>query len=192
MLFRSLIHIIKLIFSEDVDENRLKRLIENTSGFHSEEVKKDIADVKSKLNADLSKQEKLSGLFSENLLAMEAYKKQIIPLREEEEELKSRIKKMELRLIERERSKEYIKLLETVANHFEDLKTQTNLSGKKWLLKLVFKSIRIDNGKIKKIELYEPFKGLYEGVKIKCQLQEIQGVPAIEGSVSTLLPTDVK
>ncbi|MFH1507074.1 MAG: recombinase family protein [Candidatus Omnitrophota bacterium] len=185
-------NIIKLIFSEDIDENRLRRLIENTSGFHGEEVKKNIADAKLKLNVNLSKQEKLSGLFSENLLAMEVYRKQIIPLREEEEDLKSKIKKLELRLIERERSKEYIKLLESVASHFDDLKTQANLSGKKWLLRLVFKSIKIDNGRIKKMELYEPFKGLYEGVKIKCQLQEIQGVPAIEGSVSTLLPPAVR
>jgi hypothetical protein len=55
---------------------------------------------------------------------------------------------------------------------------------------LVFKSIRIDNGKIKKMELYEPFKGLYEGVRIKCKLQEIQGLAITGASVSTLLPTD--
>ena len=38
---------------------------------------------------------------------------------------------------------------------------------KKMLLKLIFKFIKVENGKIKEYQFFEPFKTLYEGGKLK-------------------------
>jgi hypothetical protein len=59
------------------------------------------------------------------------------------------------------------------------------VTGRKGPLLLVFKSVRVENGKIKSFELFEPFRSLYEGVNIQCQLMEIQRIMIIPESVST-------
>ncbi|MBU0477020.1 hypothetical protein KKC91_00410 [bacterium] len=146
----------------------------------------------SRLDANLLKQEKLSGVFSDGLLAIEAYRKQIIPLRDEERDLKARVKRFELSLIEKERSEEYKKLLESIVNHLDTIEADLDIAGKKGILRLVFKSIRIKNGRIKDFELYNPFKSLYEGVNIKCQLKETEQVMTIPESVSTYALSDVR
>ena len=184
--------IIEVMFSEDIDEARLRNLIEASSCSYSEDVENEMAGAGQELEQNLLKQERLSGIFAEGMLAMEAYKKQIIPLRERESDLKMRVKKLELTLIERERSEEYLKLISAVKNHFDTTNEKMDLVTRKGLLKIIFKSIRIDNGRIKGFELYEPFKSLYEGVRLEWQMQEIQAVAAKRASVSTLLPTDVK
>jgi site-specific DNA recombinase len=181
--------IIEIIFSEDINEARLQGLIRNSSGFQSEDAEKEIAEEKAKLNFNLLKQERLSKVFSEGLLALEVYRNQILPLREEEGQIKAKIKKLELKLIEREKSEEYLKILKDVVNYLDYIKSQPSPKGPKWLMRIIFKSIIVEKGRIKSFELYEPFKGLYEGVKIKCQLQETQRVVTIPESVSTSLPT---
>ncbi|MDP8215992.1 MAG: recombinase family protein [Candidatus Kaelpia imicola] len=177
--------IIETIFAEDIDEARLRGIINDSESSCDEDVKEKIADIKAKLSINLSKQERLGKVFSENLLAMEAFKNQILPLREEEKELKLKIKKLEFSLIEREKSKEYRKLLQTVIDHFDAIKSGLDIAGKKGLLRLVFKSITVENRRIKKFELYQPFKGLYKGEDIKCQLTENKRVAIIPESVST-------
>ena len=67
-----------------------------------------------------------------------------------------------------------------------------HIQGKKGLLRLVFRSITVKDGRIKKFELYQPFKGLYKGEDIKCQLTENKRVMAIPESVSTCGLSDAK
>jgi len=184
--------ILDIIFSEDINEARLQGLIRNSLGFQSEDTEKRIGEEKAKLNSNVLKQERLSKVFSEGLLALEAYKNQILPLREEESEIKRRIRRLELKLVEREKSEEYMKMLKDVANHLDYVKSQSDEISQKWLMRIVFKSITVDKGQIKDFELYEPLKSLYEGAKIKCQLRETQRVVKIPESVSTSLPLAVR
>jgi hypothetical protein len=44
-----------------------------------------------------------------------------MPLRDEEKDLKARLQKLKVALIEREKSEEYQKLLKAVVNHFDDV-----------------------------------------------------------------------
>ena len=69
-----------------------------------------------------------------------------------------------LSLVEKERSEEYRKLLSNVVSHFDTIENRLDIVGKKGILRLFFKSITVKNGRIKKFELYEPFKSLYERV----------------------------
>ena len=122
---------------------------------------------------------------------MEAYKPQIMPLRDEEKEIKGKIKKLELKLVKKEQSKEYQKLIETVLNHADTINT-LDISGKKGLLKLVFKSITVEGGRLKDFELYEPFKSLYKGEGLKCQTKEKQEIVTIPESVCTYALSDAR
>jgi len=42
-----------------------------------------------------------------------------------------------------------------------------------------------EDGKIENFELFEPFKSLYEGAEIECQLKEAKGLPVIPENVCT-------
>jgi len=184
--------IISAIFEQDIDDVRLLNLVRNSSLSHSEDIEKEMGEQKLKLEENLLKQEKLSKIYSEGLLAIEVYKKQIMPLRDEEKGIKSSIRKLELSLIERERNEEYLRLIKDVASHFETTDEKMDIVSKKGLLKILFKSIKIDNGRISDFELYEPYKSLYKGVPAKWELQENQILMTERANVSTLLPTDVK
>ncbi len=184
--------ILETIFAGDIDETRLKLLAERSSGEYSENIRQDISEIKSKLDENLKKQSRLSEIFTEGLLAKESYKEQIIPLRDDERDLKRKIKRLELTLIEKESSKEYKNILKSVIQHVDSIKTGLDITGKKGLLRLVFKSISVENGKIKNFGLYEPFKSLYEGVQIQCKNEINQAVLTIPESVSTCVPSDAR
>lgn len=185
--------LLEFMFSDkDVSEARLLKLIAGNSRNHDENLETEINSMKEKLKGNLLKQERLSGIFAEGLLAMEAYRNQIIPLREEEETLRADLKRLELKLVQRERSQDYQKVLQAVISHIEMLRGESDLIAKKGLLRLVFKSITIDNGRIKNFELYEPFKSLYFGEGLKDE--EFSQLFAIEedACVSTLSHTAAK
>ena len=63
-----------------------------------------------------------------------------MPLRDEEKDLKTKLQKLKVALIEREKSEEYQKLMKAVVNHFDDVMENLDIIGKRGLLKLVFKS----------------------------------------------------
>jgi site-specific DNA recombinase len=184
--------IISVIFDQDIDDARLFNLVKNSSHSHSEDSEKQLGEAKLKLEENIIKQERLSSIFTDGLLAIEAYKRQIIPLRDEEKEIKGKIRKLELSLIERERNEEYLKMIRDVVNHFQSINERMDFVSKKGLLRMLFKSIKIDNGRIKSFELFEPYKSLYEGARIKWEVQENQILTTERASVSTLLPTDAK
>ena len=83
-------------------------------------------------------------------------------------------------------------MIKDVVNHFQSINERMDLVSKKGLLRMLFRSIKIDNGGIKSFELFEPYKSLYEGARIKWEVQENQILTTERASVSTLLPSDVK
>ncbi len=183
--------ILETIRLEDINEALRTSASSNNITEANEEVIDKIHELKMDLAKNLKKQERLGKIFTEGLIAMEAYKPQVIPLRDEEKEIKGKIKKLELNLIERERSEEYKKLVTAVIEHIDAVRNM-DIAGKKGLLKIVFKNIIIENGKITDFELYQPFKKLYEGAAIKCQMQEIKELMTIPECVCTCVLTDAR
>jgi len=84
-----------------------------------------------------------------------------------------------------------MKIRESGINHIDHVK-DLDIAGKKGLLKLVFKNIKVLDGRLKSFELYEPFKSLYEGEQIKCQTQENKTLLTIPESVCTYVLSDVR
>ncbi len=108
-------------------------------------------------------------------------------LREEEQRLKKTIGNLETRLVEREQSKDYLMFLQKVFDSFDETKKDLTVKQKKDLLRVVFRWIKVDKGKVVDYELYEPFKLLLakEEGKNLWQLQAIQEVVA-SGSQSCI------
>ena len=97
-----------------------------------------------------------------------------------------------MRLIEKEESKDYNNLLQSVLENFSETKEALTIGEKKALLRLVFRKIDITDGKITGYELYEPFKTLLSEVEVECQLREIQEVPGQPDAVCTYARSDVR
>lgn len=182
-----------ILSSPALKGKEIENIIAAANSVHNEDIEKEMVEWKVRLDVNLAKQQRLSQIFTDGYLAMEVFKKQIEPLRNEEREIKERLQKLKVALIEREKSSEYLNLLKAVVNHFDYLENEVDIAGKKGLLKLVFKSFIIKDGKIKSFELFEPFKGFYKRrVEFKWEMemqevQENQWVAKEEGSVSQLL-----
>lgn len=61
-------------------------------------------------------------------------------------------------------------MLKRVIENFEETRNNVDIVAKKELLQLVFKKITINDGKIEKIELFEPFKRFYK--ELKCSITQ--------------------
>jgi site-specific DNA recombinase len=185
--------IIDVVLSNpELDEKRLDNLASILSTSRNDEIEKDISEIDKKLKGNISSQEKLGKAFSDSLIAHEAFKNLILPLRDEQREFEENRQRLKLSLIEREKSEEYQRMLKAVINHFDFIKEDLDATGRKGLLRLMFKRIVIANCKIKEFELYEPFKSLYEGRGIKWEVIENQRVMENPGCVSTYALSDAK
>lgn len=183
--------IIDVVLSNpELDEKRLDNLASVLSTSRNDEIEKDISEIDKKLKVNIASQEKLGKAFSDSLIAHEAFKNLILPLRDEQKAFEEKRQRLKLSLIEREKSEEYQRMLKAVINHFDFIKEDLDATGRKGLLRLMFKRIVIANCKIKEFELYEPFRSLYEGRGIKWEVMENQRVMANPGCVSTYALSD--
>jgi len=112
-------------------------------------------------------------------------------VKNEEVDLKDKITKLELNLIQKERSNEYRELLKTVLDRslVKSKNSKLDILGKRDWLKITFKYIKIEDGKLRDFELYQPFKSLYEGREIIWETKENQQLTKKAPSVVTLKRT---
>ena len=114
-------------------------------------------------------------------------------MRNDERAFRAQTRKIELSLVGRERSQDHRKPLHDLMNHVEILQGEVGLAAKKGFLRIVFKSITVESGKIKGFELYEPFKSLSLSVPLGSESSGHslpEELTARRGSVSTLSLSD--
>jgi len=185
--------IIDVIMSNPgLDERRIESIVGLTSSVRNEEIEQDIQGEQNELKEVLEQQKRLTDSYVKGYMAEKVYSDLIMPLRDSEREHEEKISRLKIKLIEKERSAEYQRLLKAVINHCEFIKSDLDIAGKKGLLRLIFKKLVIKDGRIKKFELYQPFQNLYEGARLKWQVTENQEDVAIPASVSTYARSDVK
>jgi hypothetical protein len=146
-----------------------------------------LQSLKAQLKKNLLKQSKLNDTYLDGDMGIEIYKNKSGILREEEQSLKKAIGNLQTRLVEREQSRDYLMFLQKVFNSFDETKKDLTDIQKKNLLRVVFRWIKVDEGRVVDYELYEPFKTLLakeEGQNL-WQLQELQEVGA-KGSQSCI------
>ena len=76
--------------------------------------------------------------------------------------IRIKIERMELQLVEKEASKDYVKRAADVVRSSDSFRENLHPALRKELLKLVFKKLAIDHQRISSFELYEPFQGMYD------------------------------
>ena len=104
---------------------------------------------------------KLTDVYLEGTITKEIFEQKAQHLRNEEGELRIKIERMELQLIEKEESKDYLKRAEEVAKSADSIKENLHPSLRKELLRLIFKKVLIENKKVTQVVLFHPFDALY-------------------------------
>lgn len=180
------------------NENHLAKRIDNVIKAQiepDEAIREQIDLVKKELEALLIKQSKLTDTYLDNEIGIEIYKNKNASLKEEEHRLKKQLNMLKIKLIEKERSQQYLLSLQEVIRNFKETKRSLDAQDKKDLVRLIFRWIKIDNFKIVDYELYEPFKSYLkekEKGRDKCQLEEIQVVPRRRSQSCISEPSVVK
>lgn len=119
-----------------------------------------VEEAKKLLRENLEKQKRLTEAYLERTIAQEVFKEQCALLRTDEETMRKILAQLEVALIERERSAQYRRILQRVLLDFE-MGGELDICKKKEILRLVFKKIRIDGGRVGGFEMYEPFQTMY-------------------------------
>lgn len=151
-----------LFSSKEIQKGRLKNLIaERYQEEAMSETSQAIEGVKKDLQGCSQKLAKLTDVYLEGTITKEIFEQKAENLRNEEGELRIKIERMELQLIEKEESKDYLKRAEEVAKSAESIKENLHPSLRKELLKLIFKKVLIENQKVTQVVLFHPFDALY-------------------------------
>jgi site-specific DNA recombinase len=162
----------QIIEHPELKTKRFDNIIKSRVQLADEQLKEQKDKLREELKRNLDKQSRLNEAYLDNLVAIEVFKDKSILLREEEKQLKNEIAGVEMRLVEKERSDEYHRLLERVIDNYEETKKNVGIVAKKEMLRLIFKRIMINDGNIVDIEFFDPFKRFYE--ETKCNITSIK------------------
>lgn len=156
--------ILDVLFSaESVSIERMRNLIaDQCRDDATNEVSKEIEALKENLLGCTTKLSKLTDLHLADIISREILEEKSQKLRSEAGELRIKIERMELQLIEKEASQDYIKRVEAVAQSTKSFKENLHPALRKELLKLVFKKLIVETQTISRFELYEPFNSMYQ------------------------------
>lgn len=161
VLERQLYAILDVILKHPAIRNgRMERLVRSHAQVNDERLSGKVDEAKKLLRENLEKQKKLTEAYLERTIAQEVFKEQCALLRADEEAIRKIVAQLEVALIERERSAQYRRVLQRVLLDFE-MGGEIDICKKKEILRLVFRRIRIDGGRVGGFEMYEPFQTMY-------------------------------
>ncbi len=170
----------------------------------TEPEQKSIEDLEAKekeLSRNLEKQKGLYEVFSEDKINIDIYKDRAELLSNEEKKLKQDIKAIQLKILDKRNSVNLVKATQDFLLRLRSTPENDNHQLDyliKTFMRIVFKSITIQNQEIVKFELNEPWKTCYEeGMKWlktseKTTIQVIPEAKARRSYVCFCAPSDVK
>jgi hypothetical protein len=103
----------------------------------------DLASIRNEIKSNQEKQLKLTDLYLNNSLSEATFKQKNEALRLEEEGLRSKFAGLELLLLEKENSKDYLDRVKLFLANYDPKKIELDAAGKKDILNLIFKKIII-------------------------------------------------
>lgn len=155
-----------------VKEGRMRSLISNRECAKDDRLKDKMTTLKGQLNKNLDKQKKLLKTFLDETVSQAVFKDESLDLRVEEQRLKREMAKLDMQMVEKERSEEYQALLQRVVAEFDRIRSDVDLKMLKEALSLVFKRIVLDERTIIELELYEPFQTYFYELNLGENLEE--------------------
>ncbi|MDD5518551.1 MAG: recombinase family protein [Candidatus Omnitrophica bacterium] len=182
----------KILSHRSIVQGRLDSIAKAHVYLNNSEIQQEFDLLNDALRTNLSKQSKLNDSYMENLIGVEIYKDKVSLLREEEKRIKSEIAKVKIRLIEKEQSEAYLRVLNLAIANFDTTTRKIDIIQKKETLKLIFKSVEINGGRMVSVRLYPPFQEMYEEVLKECNVlknQEITAKNRQAQEACILLPT---
>lgn len=190
--------ILEVLFtSGEVTKERMRNLI--TDHYREQavgEVSQGLENLKKELQGCSAKLGKLTDVYLDGSIGKDIFEGKAQKLRNEEGEIRIKIERMELQLVEKEASKDYVKRAADVVRSSDSFRENLRPVLRKELLKLVFKKLAIDHQRISSFELYEPFQGMYEKalaerrIKTCQQGKEKQTKTALKSQSCLLGPSD--
>lgn len=181
----------KIILHKFIHKKRYENLIKVTAD-PTDEITIEISKAKKSLRENHEKQNRLTKLYLDRDIKEKVYRDQQHPLKQNEEKIEQKIKGLEMKLIEKEDSRDYNNLLHSVLENFSHTKEPLTIGEKKALLRLIFKKILVSDGKIVGYELYEPFKTLLAEAEVECQFKKLQKETERPDLVCTYALSDVR
>lgn len=152
-----------LFSSKEVSKERLRNLVaEQYRDKVTGETSRELERLQQVLQSIQEKQEKLTDVYLEGAIARSLFERKSQQLRNEEGEIRIKIERVELQLLEKEQSVEYIKKAEQIVKSSESVQEKLHPVLRRELLKLIFKRLYVKNQKLTVVEFYEPFKSMYE------------------------------
>lgn len=152
-----------LFQSKRISADRMRHLIaKRSSNEATDEVSKELKSLKSDLDSCAVKLGKLTDLHLDEIITREMLDEKSRKIRDEQGELRIKIERLELQLVEKEQNKDYLKRAEDVIKTGASVKETYHPAWRRELLKLVFKRLVIENQQITEFELYEPFNTMYQ------------------------------
>lgn len=185
----------KVLAHKDIIKGRLDGLVKANMQLNNVDVQRELDQLSASFSDNLAKQSKLNDSYMDNLIGIEIYKDKVSLLREEEKKTKAEIGKCKIRLVEKEQSEAYLRILKLAIDNFDETKKKIEIMEKKETLKLIFKSVEINGYQIESVRLYEPFQQMYEEVLKECKAlknQEIVTKIQTSREVCILQPTVVR
>ena len=197
-----------LFSSPEIQKQRLKNLIaDRYQEEATSETSRELEGLKKELQECSNKLAKLTDVYLAGTITKEIFEQKAQNLRNEEGELRIKIERKELQLIEKEESNDYLKRAEEVAKSADSMNENLHPSLRKELLKLIFKKVLIEDQKVTKVVLFHPFDRLQPKVPVhktsggdseerrleQCQiLERKQPKKTLKSWSYVLRPSDVK
>ena len=161
----------KLMTHTDLVEGRVSHFMAEQGIAEDEVLKAKKSDIEIKIGKNLEQQKRLSQSYTSGLLAEEVYANEALDLRRDEKDFKSQLDKVNIELMQKERSDVYHRKLKRLLENFSQTRQHIDPLTKKELLQFVFKDILIKNKVIVKISFYQPFSRYWE--ELKCNINQV-------------------
>lgn len=154
-----------LMKHQDLSKGRVENLVKEQEYLSDAELKERMQALKDQLKINLAKQKKLLKDYLDDKISDDILSDECIDLRAEEQNVKKDMAKLDMQMIEKERSEEYQALLKRVIDDFDRTKTKIDIISKKEFLRLIFKRIVVKDKKISEVQLNQPFQNYYEEMR---------------------------
>ncbi|MFH0754532.1 MAG: recombinase family protein [Candidatus Omnitrophota bacterium] len=178
----------KLMTHTDLKEGRVNHFVAEHGAESDAVIKAKKSEIEVKLRENLEQQKKLFNAYKNKLIAEEVYTNEAIDLRRDEQGFKGQLNKVNIELMQKERSEAYQRKLGRLLEEFSRTKEQIDPLTKKELLQLVFKDILIKNKVIVKISFYQPFARYWK--ELECNINQVMAESLARSYI--LLPTAVR
>jgi hypothetical protein len=181
----------KISMSKAVREKRYTSLIK-VSADPGDDILKQIKEVRALIDENRDKQKKLTDIYLAREIGQEVFSQSQLPLKLDEDRYKKKIQVLEMKLVEREDSLTYNRLLSAILENFPRVNDSLTISEKKALLRLIFKRIVVKDGVITEVDLFEPFKSVITEAEIECLKKQVKPNIRQRNPVCTSKRSDVR